>query len=183
MCRFHQSWSITCVERCSFGSLSYSAVKSSFGVISPFTRKFLILLSLLISPFYGKLLIYGELWTSISVRSCTFYYVTSSCIQFEMMFNLFASKSYLLLLFHFTSLIACLMVDEIFYLFELSTKKIIVERFIRCLQFLVSVIYFLLFDLLPAHGVLQKNALPWWWASASFNKQPVLSHGSKSAAG
>lgn len=52
------------------------------------------------------------------------------------------------------------MVDEIFYLFELSAKKIIVERFIRCLQFLVSVIYCLLFDLLPAHGVLQKNALP-----------------------
>ena len=86
--------------------------------------------------------------------------MTSSCIQFEMMFNLFASKSYLLLLFQFTSLIACLMVDEIFYLFELSTKKIVVERFIRCLQFVVSVIYCLFFGLLPAHGVLQKNSLP-----------------------
>lgn len=76
---------------------------------------------------------------------------SSSCIQFELMFNLFAGKSYLLLLFRFTSLIACLMVDEIFYLFELSTKKIIFEKFFRCLEFLVSLIYSLLFDLLPAH--------------------------------
>lgn len=56
-------------------------------------------------------------------------------------------------------------------------ENIIVERFILCLQFLVCAIYSLLFDLLPARWISQISALPWWWACAGFNKQPVLIHG------